>query len=88
MEHLQIDRLVEAANKIILTGLKKRLEKAKGLWANKLHVVLWAYHTTPHSSTQETLYRFVFEANVVIPIELSKPSPRIITIAEESNEDA
>ena len=88
MEHPQTNGLVEAANKIILIGLKKRLEKAKGLWADELNAVLWAYHTTPHSSTQETPYRLVFGADAVIPIELSKPSLRIITMAEASNEDA
>ena len=30
----------------------------------------------------------VFGANIVIPIELSEPSPRIITTVEESNKDA
>ena len=35
-----------------------------------------------------TPYRLVFGADTVIPIELSEPSSRIITIAEESDEDA
>ena len=42
----------------------------------------------PHSPTQETFYRLVYRADAVIPIELSKPSSRIITMMEESNEDA
>ena len=88
MDHLQTNGLAEAANKTILAGLKRRLEKAKGLWADELHAVLWAYHTIPHSSTQEIPYRLVFEADAVIPIELSEPSPRIITMAEDSNENA
>ena len=88
MEHLQTNGQVEVANKIILAGLRKRLEKAKGLWANELLVVLWAYHTTPHSLTQETSYRLVFGADAVIPIEILVPSPRIITMMEESNADA
>ena len=37
----------EASNKTILDGLKKRLEKAKGKWAEELPSVLWAYQTTP-----------------------------------------
>ena len=40
VEHPQTNGLAEAANKIIIVGLKKRLEQAKGLWANKLHAVL------------------------------------------------
>ena len=42
----------------------------------------------PHSSTQETPYWLVYRADAVIPIELSKLSPRIITMTEESYEDA
>ena len=44
----------EALNKTILDGLKKRLEKAKGKWAEELLNVLWAYCTTPRRSTGET----------------------------------
>ena len=53
-----------------------------------MHAVLWAYHTMPYSSTQEILYRLMYGTNVVISIELSKLSPRIIIMMEESNEDA
>ena len=84
MEHPQTNGLAKVANKIILTRLKKILEKPKGLWADELYAVLWAYHTTPYSSTQETPYRLVFKVDVVISIELSEPSLRIITIVEES----
>ena len=31
-------------NKVIVVGLKKRLEGAKGRWAEELPNVLWAYH--------------------------------------------
>ena len=34
---------VEATNKTLLSGLKKRLEKAKGKWVEELLGVLWAY---------------------------------------------
>ncbi|MCI68061.1 gag-pol polyprotein, partial [Trifolium medium] len=37
---------VEAANRVILRGLKRRLDEAKGNWAEELHHVLWAYRTT------------------------------------------
>ena len=37
----------EATNKTILNGLKKRLDEAKGRWAEELPNVLWAYRTTP-----------------------------------------
>ena len=34
---------VEATNKTIVNGLKKRLDDAKGRWAKELSNVLWAY---------------------------------------------
>nr|KYP57350.1 hypothetical protein KK1_003610 [Cajanus cajan] len=37
----------EAANKVILQELKKRLGNAKGQWADELPSILWAYHCTP-----------------------------------------
>ena len=33
----------EATNKVIVNGLKKRLDSAKGRWAEELLSVLWAY---------------------------------------------
>ena len=84
VEHPQTNGLAEVANKIIIFGLKKRFEQAKGPWANELYVLLWAYHTTPYSSTEETLYRLVYRSDDVIPIELTKPRLRTITITKES----
>ena len=37
----------EAVNKTNLNGLKRRLDGAKGRWAEELPSVLWAYRTTP-----------------------------------------
>ena len=78
--------LAKVANKIIIGRLRKRLEQAKGLWANELHAVLWAYHTTPNSSTKETPYRLVYGSDIIILIELIKPSSRRTTMIGESNE--
>ena len=33
----------EASNKVIVNGLKKRLDDAKGRWVEELPHVLWAY---------------------------------------------
>ena len=62
---------VEAVNKTILSGLKKRLDGAKGNWAEELPNVLWAYRTTPCRSTRETLFSLTFGAKVVIPVEVN-----------------
>ena len=54
--------------------MKKKLDEAKGLWDDYLHEILWSYHTTPHSITKETPLRMVYEANVMIPVEVNSPT--------------
>ena len=52
----------EAVNKTILNGLKKRLDGAKGRWAEELSNMLWAYRTTPRRSTGETPFSLMYGA--------------------------
>ncbi|RDX74755.1 Gypsy retrotransposon integrase-like protein 1, partial [Mucuna pruriens] len=54
IEHSQVNSQAEAANKVMLRGLQRRLEEAKGRWPEELPQVLWSYHTTPHSTTNKT----------------------------------
>ncbi|XP_057746490.1 uncharacterized protein LOC130965746 [Arachis stenosperma] len=76
VEHPQTNGQVESANKIIVKGLKKRLDEAKGLWADELGSVLWSYRTTPQTSTGETPFRLTYGVEAVIPVEIGDPSPR------------
>ncbi|RDX77401.1 Retrovirus-related Pol polyprotein from transposon 17.6, partial [Mucuna pruriens] len=76
VEHPQSNGQAEAANKVILRGLRKRLEEAKGRWAEELPQVLWSYHTTPHFTTNETPFRLTFGIEAMIPVEIGVPSPR------------
>ena len=59
----------KAINKVIVSGLKKRLDNAKGKWVEKLPHVLWTYRTTPGRSIGETLFSMTYRAKVVIPLE-------------------
>ena len=56
VEHPQTNGQVEAANKVILNELKKRLGKAKCRWTKELIEILWAYRCTPQTTTQEIPY--------------------------------
>jgi len=47
VEHSQTNGQAEAANKVILVELQKRLDGAKGRWPKDLLEVLWAYRCTP-----------------------------------------
>ncbi|XP_068461682.1 uncharacterized protein [Phaseolus vulgaris] len=81
-------RLVESANRVLLRGLKRRLEKAKGKWAEEVPRIVWSYHTTPQSSTHETPFSLVYGTDAMIPVEIQESSPRFLNfIAEESNEE-
>ncbi|XP_057730242.1 uncharacterized protein LOC130945550 [Arachis stenosperma] len=77
-EHPQTNGQMESANKIILLGLKKRLDNKKGAWADELASVLWSYRTTEQSSTKETPYRLTYGLDAVIPVEVGEPSPRLL----------
>ena len=44
----------EAVNKVIVNGLKKRLDDAKGKLVEDLSHVFWTYRTTPRRSIGET----------------------------------
>ena len=47
VEHPKTNGQVKYANWVLLRGLKRRLKKAKGTWANEVPRIVWAYHTTP-----------------------------------------
>ena len=60
---------VEAVNMVIVNGLKKMLDDAKGRWVEELPHVLWTYRITPRRSIGETPFSMSYGAEVVIPIE-------------------
>ena len=66
MSHPRTNRPTKATNKKILGSIKKRLDDAKGLWAEKLLSTLWAIQTIVHSGTRENPFNMTFEANTVI----------------------
>ena len=69
--------LVEAFNKVIVNGLKKRLDDVKGKWVEELSHVLWTYRTTPRKLTGETPFSMTYGAEAVIPLETGFPTLRI-----------
>nr|XP_025685453.1 uncharacterized protein LOC112786272 [Arachis hypogaea] len=78
VEHPQTNGQVESVNKVILLGLKKRLDNKKGAWADELASVLWSYRTTEQSSTGETPFRLTYGVDAVIPVETGEPSPQLL----------
>ena len=61
----------KATNKAIMNGLKRRLESAKGRWAEELPSVLWAYRTTSRRFTGETSFSLTYGTEAVISTEMN-----------------
>ena len=77
----------EATNKVIVSGLKKRLKGTKGKWIEELPNILWAYRTTPRRSMGETLYSLTYGAKAVIPAKISLCSARVSVFSSAGNEE-
>jgi len=50
--------------------------------------IVWAYQTTPQTSTMEMPFSLVYRSDAMIPVEIHESSPRFQNfVAEESNEE-
>ena len=77
----------EAINKVIVSGLKKRLDDVKGKWVEDLSHVLWSYRTTPRKSTGETPFSMTYGAEAVIPLEIRFPTLRSNSFIPSENDE-
>ena len=66
----------ETVNKVIVSGLKKTLDDAKGRWMEELLHILWTYRTTPRKSIGEIPFSMSYGAEAVILIETGFPTLR------------
>ncbi|KAL0355560.1 UNVERIFIED_CONTAM: hypothetical protein Sradi_4002900 [Sesamum radiatum] len=87
MAHPQANGQVEVTNRILVQGIKRRLERIGGNWAEELTSVLWAYRTTPRGSNGEIPFSLVYGTEVIISAELGIPSHRVMNFSEECNEN-
>ena len=77
----------KAVNKVIVNGLKKRLDDAKDKWVEELPHVLWTYRTTHCRSTEETPFSMTYGAEAVIPLETSFPTSRTSSFNPRDNDE-
>ena len=77
----------EAVNKVIVSGLKKRVDDAKGKWVEELPHVLWTYRTTPRRSTEETPFSMTYGVEAVILLETSFPTTRTSSFKSKDNDE-
>ena len=69
-----------------MSGLKKRLDDAKGKWVEELPHVLWTYRTTPRRSIGETPFSMTYGAKVVISLETRFPTLRTSSFTPCNND--
>ncbi|XP_050211346.1 uncharacterized protein LOC126661537 [Mercurialis annua] len=85
--HPQSNGMTEVTNRTIVNGLKKRLDEAKGRWADELHNVLWSYRTTPKAGTGRTPYSLTYGCEAMVPVEIGMPTIRVQYFDEQQNEE-
>uniref|UniRef100_A0A2N9I023 Uncharacterized protein n=1 Tax=Fagus sylvatica TaxID=28930 RepID=A0A2N9I023_FAGSY len=78
----------EVSNKVILDGIKKRLEEAKGRWVEELPSVMWTHRTTKRRSTGETPFALAYGVEAVIPLEVGLPTTRTTEFDVDENESS
>ena len=74
-------------NKVIVSGLKKKLDNAKEKWVEELPYVLWTYRTTPRRSTGETSFSMMYGTEAAIPLETSFPMLRTNALTLDNNDE-
>ena len=67
---------VEASNKTLLIGLKKRLHSTKGKWVDELLEVLWAYRTTSRNPTSVSPFALTYRMEDIIPTKIGMSTLR------------
>ena len=72
---------------VIVSGLKKRLDDAKGRWVEELPHVLWTYRTTLQRSIEETPFSMSYGAEAVIPLETGFPTLRTQSFNSSNNDE-
>ncbi|KAL0373211.1 UNVERIFIED_CONTAM: hypothetical protein Scaly_1002700 [Sesamum calycinum] len=75
---------VKVANRILVQGIKKSLDRAGDNWVEELTSILWSYRTIPRGSTGESPFTLVWDRSDY-PAEMGMPSHRIIHFSEDDN---
>ncbi|XP_074377934.1 uncharacterized protein LOC141719452 [Apium graveolens] len=87
MESSESKRQAKVVNRIILDGLKKRVERSRNTWVDELLPIIWAYRITYKVTTEATPFKLAYGAEEVVPLEITHGSPRIEAYEPETNEE-
>ena len=64
----------ESSNKLMIDGIKKRLDLKKGHWADELDGVLGSHRTTPRGATKSTPFSLAYGVEAMAPAEVNVTS--------------
>ncbi|MCO5580136.1 hypothetical protein L7F22_034003 [Adiantum nelumboides] len=84
----QSNGLVEKANGIIASIIRKMVESKPKRWDNFLDGAIWAYRTTYRDATQFTPFHLVYGQEALQPIELNIPTIKLTGRQEKHNDEA
>ncbi|XP_050876654.1 uncharacterized protein LOC127080374 [Lathyrus oleraceus] len=75
--YAQANGQVEAANKVILSLIRKHVSKKPKNWHKTLDQILWACRTSPKEATNSTPFRLTFGHDAILPVEICLQSVRV-----------
>ena len=85
--HPQDNGKAEVANRIIMYGLKKRVEHSRNNWVEELLLVLWAYRTFDNVIMRATQFLLAYGTEFVVPLEITHVSTKVEAFDPETNEE-
>lgn len=71
VHHLKANYQVKSINKVLLEGIKLRLEEKKGRWVDKLNNIFQSYKMISQTTIGVTPFHWTFGTEVVILVEIS-----------------
>ncbi|XP_072083639.1 uncharacterized protein [Arachis hypogaea] len=66
-------------------AIKKKLDDAKGEWAELIPEILWSYNTTIQNTTGKTPFKLVYGSEALILVEVGVPTLRTELYDEQHN---
>jgi hypothetical protein len=85
--YAQANGQAEASNKILIDLIKKKIEEKPRRWHDVLNEALWAYRVWKHRAIKVTPFELVYGQEVVLPIELSLQTCRVMHQDKLSSEE-
>ncbi|XP_050883612.1 uncharacterized protein LOC127086841 [Lathyrus oleraceus] len=83
----EVNVQVEAANKVIISLIKKHIGKKTRNWHKTLDQALWACRTSPKEATGTTPFRLTYGHDAVLPVKIQVQAVRTQRQYEIPSED-